>query len=85
MEVNEASVFFYLELEHFKFRAQTKPGKEGDLWGNPEGKLCTSQMNMMWKSALLKPTCEMSSPIADMQFLCYSEQAVTEAFVNSKA
>lgn len=38
---------FYLELEHFiKFRAQTKPGKEGDLGGSPQGKLCTSQINV---------------------------------------
>lgn len=35
---------------------------------------------------LLKLTCEGNSVIPDMQFLlCYREQAVTEAFVNSRA
>lgn len=35
---------------------------------------------------LLKLTCEGNSIIPDMQFLlCYGEQAVTEAFVNSRA
>lgn len=78
---------FYLELEHFiKFRAQTKPRKEGDLWGSPQGKDCTSHINMVWKSTLLKLTCERNSLIPDTQYLlCYSEQAVTEAFVNSRA
>lgn len=41
--------FFSLELEQFiKFRAQTKPGKEGDFWDKRQGKLCTSQINVMW-------------------------------------
>lgn len=79
--------FFNLELEYFiKFRAQTRPRKEGDFWGNPQVKLCTNQTNMMWKPALLKLTCGRNSLFPDMEYLlCYCEQAVTEAFVNRGA
>lgn len=67
-----------------------KAQKRRWLMGQPSRqtlhKDCTSHINMMWKSTLVKLTCERNSLVPDTQYLlCYSEQAVTEAFVNSRA